>query len=48
MNADADAWFEEGSTSNKGDDSSLSVQSKQGQAFRSVVRFPLAVIPPAA
>jgi hypothetical protein len=42
---DADAWFEQGSTSNKGDDSSLVVQSKADQAFRALVSFALPAVP---
>jgi hypothetical protein len=45
VTADADAWFEQGSTSNKGDDSSLVVQSKADQAFRALLRFPLPSAP---
>ncbi len=45
VKAAADAWFEQGSTSNKGDDSSLVVQSKSGQAFRALVRFALPATP---
>ena len=45
VTSNADAWFEQGSTSNKGDDSSLVVQSKPGQAFRAMVRFPLPAVP---
>jgi hypothetical protein len=36
---------EQGSTANKGDDSSLAVQSKSGQAFRALVRFALPAAP---
>jgi CSLREA domain-containing protein len=40
--ANADAWINQGSTSeNKGDDSSLKVMSKSGSALRSLVRFGL-------
>jgi hypothetical protein len=45
VSASADAWFEEGSDANKGDDSGLKVQSKSGQAFRALVRFPLPTVP---
>jgi anaerobic selenocysteine-containing dehydrogenase len=44
--ADADAWFEQSSTANKGDDSSLKVRSKSGDdAFRAVVSFTLPAPP---
>jgi hypothetical protein len=40
--ANADAWINQGSTSeNKGDDSSLKVMSKSGAALRALVRFGL-------
>jgi hypothetical protein len=46
LTATADAWFEQSSTSNKGDDSSLKVQSKEGSnAFRALVRFALPALP---
>lgn len=47
VTADADAWFEQSSSANKGDDSSLKVQSKSGNdAFRAILRFPLPPPPP--
>jgi hypothetical protein len=47
MTANADAWFEQSSDANKGDDSALKVQSKSDdQAFRAVVRFALPSAPP--
>ena len=47
VTANADAWFEQSSTANKGDDSALKVQSKSGNdAFRAIVRFPLPALPP--
>jgi hypothetical protein len=46
LTATADAWFEQSSTANKGDDSSLKVQSKSGNdAFRAVVTFALPSLP---
>jgi hypothetical protein len=47
VTAIADAWFLESSAdANKGDDSSLKVQSKLGgDAFRALVRFPLLAVP---
>jgi hypothetical protein len=47
VTANADAWFEQGSqSSNKGDDSSLKVQSKSGNdAKRSAVKFQLPAVP---
>jgi hypothetical protein len=47
VSANADAWFEQSSTANKGDDSNLKVQSKSGNDnFRAIVGFPLPLIPP--
>ena len=44
--ANADAWFEQSSTANKGDDSSLKVQSKSGNdALRTMVNFALPAVP---
>ncbi len=46
VEADADAWFEQSSDANKGDDSALKVQSKSGNdAFRAVVDFALPAVP---